>query len=246
MNRVDIEKCLVNIGIKQGMFLEVHSSLSSIGTVEGGASSVISAFMNIITKDGLLIMPSFLVKSLPLSEQDKALGISSKSKILSEDHNERTDMGIIADTFRKTDGVITGKGPHRFSAWGNDQKKYIENFNLFIKSNSYALLIGVDIESLSAMHFVEHNIPEHIWPKLFPPSNPDVNKYYNRNEWFIKIIGRTPYQIGWLNVQKEALSKGLINNCKIGNSNCMLFKIDDIVGIYESRLKNDINHLFEI
>jgi len=40
------------------MILIVHSSLSSLGWVCGGAPSVIQALENILTDDGTLIMPS--------------------------------------------------------------------------------------------------------------------------------------------------------------------------------------------
>ncbi|MBQ7975610.1 MAG: AAC(3) family N-acetyltransferase, partial [Clostridia bacterium] len=40
------------IGIERGTILEVHSSLSSFGYVEGGAETVISALKDVVGTDG--------------------------------------------------------------------------------------------------------------------------------------------------------------------------------------------------
>ena len=51
-------KDLMNIGVREGMVLLVHSSLSSIGWVSGGAVEVILALENVLGKEGTLIMPT--------------------------------------------------------------------------------------------------------------------------------------------------------------------------------------------
>ena len=43
MNKDDLITAFRAIGLREGMTLEVHSSLSSFGQVEGGAQSVIDA-----------------------------------------------------------------------------------------------------------------------------------------------------------------------------------------------------------
>ncbi len=45
------------IGIKSGTILEVHSSLSSFGHVDGGAETVISALKEAGGADGSIFMP---------------------------------------------------------------------------------------------------------------------------------------------------------------------------------------------
>jgi aminoglycoside 3-N-acetyltransferase len=47
-----------SIGIKKGMALLVHSSLSSIGWVCGSAVSAIYALEQVLTENGTLVMPT--------------------------------------------------------------------------------------------------------------------------------------------------------------------------------------------
>ncbi len=50
---------LRKLGVKRGMDVMVHSSLSAIGYVEGGADTVIDALLEAIGEEGTLMMPSF-------------------------------------------------------------------------------------------------------------------------------------------------------------------------------------------
>ena len=53
--RADLE----NIGVRPGDVLVVHSSLKSMGHVEGGAECVIAALTDAIGPEGTLILPAF-------------------------------------------------------------------------------------------------------------------------------------------------------------------------------------------
>ena len=67
---------LRELGIKLGMELEVHSSLSSFGYVEGGAATVIQALQETVGLEGSIFMPALrLSPELPLTETDRQLGI---------------------------------------------------------------------------------------------------------------------------------------------------------------------------
>lgn len=49
---------LRKLGLEKGMTVIVHSSLSSIGWVSGGAVAVVEALMEVITEEGTIIMPT--------------------------------------------------------------------------------------------------------------------------------------------------------------------------------------------
>ncbi len=59
MNKADIKKSLSELGLQLGDVVIVHSSLSSIGRVEGGAETLIDAFLETISGEGTLVAPVF-------------------------------------------------------------------------------------------------------------------------------------------------------------------------------------------
>ena len=50
---------LRRLGLQAGDTVLVHSSLSSLGPVRGGASSVIAALLEVVSPAGTLLFPSF-------------------------------------------------------------------------------------------------------------------------------------------------------------------------------------------
>lgn len=54
-----LEKELRELGIKAGDHVLVHSALSKIGYIYGGAQTLVNALLNVITDRGTLLMPSF-------------------------------------------------------------------------------------------------------------------------------------------------------------------------------------------
>jgi Aminoglycoside N3'-acetyltransferase len=116
-----ITRGLRALGLMRGVVVAVHSSLSAFGWVEGGASTVIQALMDVVGPEGTIIMSAYPVSpSLPLSDEDRALGINWKVRILPAASTERTSMGLIADTFRQRADVTCGSGFLRTCAWGKD------------------------------------------------------------------------------------------------------------------------------
>lgn len=59
VTRTDIADGLRATGLKAGMNVVVHSSLSSLGRVEGGPDTVIDALQEVLGPGGTLVMPTF-------------------------------------------------------------------------------------------------------------------------------------------------------------------------------------------
>ena len=55
----DIAGELVGLGVPRGGLLFVHSSLSAIGEVEGGADAVVDALLEALGPEGTLVVPTF-------------------------------------------------------------------------------------------------------------------------------------------------------------------------------------------
>lgn len=114
------------LGVEKGMTLLVHSSLSKIGWVAGGAVAVILALEETLTPEGTLVMPTHSAdltepshwRNPPIPEswwEPFRQNASPFSPSLTPTHG----MGAIPEAFRKQDGVLRSNHPSvSFAAWG--------------------------------------------------------------------------------------------------------------------------------
>lgn len=107
-----------NLGIKPGMTLLVHSSLSSIGWVCGGAVSVIQALEEVLTDEGTLVMPAHSCSlsdpshwQFPPVPEFWWQTIKDEMPVFDKDLTPTQGMGAIAETFRKQSGVVRSSHP---------------------------------------------------------------------------------------------------------------------------------------
>lgn len=235
LNETDLLNGFRVLGIKKGMMIEAHCSMSSFGNIQGGEDTIINALKNAVGKEGAIVMPSFkLSPNLPLTDNDKKLGLKQKIKKLTSD-NEKSAMGIVSDTFRKMPDVVTGDGLFRVSAWGKDAEIHAKGFQYLIDSSGYALLLGVDIYRMSSMHDVEDCLPDLIKDK-FKPSD-EALEIYPESEWFIESW--EPTVKPWYAIQDAAYQLGYIQDCMIGTSKCMLVQVEKTIQLYRKALQTD-------
>ncbi len=241
MNKAQLVEELKKIGLQEGMVIEVHSSLSSFGYVEGGAETVIEALMECVGENGSIFMPALaLSPEMELTEEDKVMGITVKIKVLPEDA-PRTAMGIIADTFRKREDVITGHGVIRTAGWGlHAEEAGKGGLDYVIHNGGKVLLLGVDIYKLTAMHYVEDALPKEIG-EMFAPTE-EINQKYPPEEWFMEA-GAPPVK-PWYTIQDMAMERGLIQEGYIGKCKYMFFDVWDVVSIYKEELEKNPYKLY--
>ena len=236
ITKKEFKDSLINLGVKKEMTLEVHSSLNSFGNLEGGAMTVIDTLKELVTDQGSIFMPALrLSPELPLTQEDKKLGITVKIKVLPREE-KRTAMGLVADTFRGLEDTVCGKDVISTAGWGAHADEALKG-GLFwaIHNGGKALLLGVDIYKLTAMHYMEEITPKEIG-EVFAPSE-EVNKIYPPEEWFIEC-GHPPVK-AWYKIQDMAYERGLIKEAMIGSCKAMFFDILDVVSIYREELERD-------
>lgn len=241
MNKAELVEALKKAGLQEGMEIEVHSSLSSFGYVEGGAETVIEALMECVGKNGSIFMPALrLGPALELTEEDRKMGIAVKIKVLPEDA-QKTDMGMIADTFRRRGDVITGRGIIRTSGWGKHAEQAEKGgLDYVIHHGGKALLLGVDIYKLTAMHYMEDILPKEI-KDIFAPTQ-EISRRYPPHEWFVEA-GEPPVK-PWYTIQDMAYQKGVIQDGYIGKCKYMFFDIWDVVSMYRKELETNPLRLY--
>lgn len=135
----EIKKGLKNLGLKKGNVVLVHSSLSSLGHVEGGAETVIKALLETVGKTGTVMMPYPLGKatiakffsSMPgvyrsVHPTHSVSAIGAKARYLTKDHDKMP--------------TACGKGTP---------------FGKLVDLGGYILLIGVDQDRNTTFHTAE-------------------------------------------------------------------------------------------
>jgi aminoglycoside 3-N-acetyltransferase len=245
----DIIDNLKRLGLERGAAVEVHSSLSRMGFVKGGASTVINALMDVVGEEGAIVMSAYPVTlPLPLTEEEKKKGILAKVRLLDENADCKTGMGVIADTFSILQGTILGKGGHRVCAWGRDAELHSRGYEYLLSVDGWVLLIGVDINRCSCMHTAEDKVglPEELIAHFQLPE--EIQRQYPKDEWYVQYSDpQKPLPVdAWGKVQLEADTRGLIRKGTIGKAECMLFKGRSVVDIYEVYLRTDPFELFGV
>jgi aminoglycoside 3-N-acetyltransferase len=243
LTQSEIKEGLRDIGLGRGDAVEVHSSLRSLGWVEGGADAVIEALIAVVGPDGAVVMSCYAVSPpLPLTDAERARGIAWKVRWLPPDTRERTGMGVVADTFRWRPDVVCGTGDYRVCAWGRDAAVHAaQGYAHLVAIDGWALLIGVDIGRCSSMHLGERvPIPRQITQRFELPE--ELARDYPEDEWGIGY-GSTPGD-PWGTVWDRARRKGLIRQGRIGQAECALFRAGALVRIYEELRRSDPYGLF--
>ncbi len=164
------------LGVREGMTLLVHSSLSSLGWVAGGAHAVILALQSALTEAGTLVMPAHSThntepswwRSPPVPEewwQTIRDSLPAYDPLLTPTRR----MGAIAELFRTSPGVVRSIHPqHSFAAWGRHAALVIEDHRLesplgdssplarVYELDGHVLLLGVEHGNNTSLHLSEH------------------------------------------------------------------------------------------
>ena len=228
---------LRDLGVQRGMLLAVHSSLSSLGWVQGGPETVIAALMEVVGPEGTLVMPAQPMSlPMPLTPEEVAQGILWKLRRLDPDDPGPTGMGAIADAFRRRADVICGRGQHRTCAWGRHAERHAPGFCHLPADGGQVLLIGVGIQRCSCMHVAEtDNIPEEIRALRRRPDA--LAGPYPDDGW---VVGYGPSCAAtWEAVWEEAVAAGDVHTMLIGQATCHLFPAQAVVQRYAQRLRAD-------
>ena len=164
------------LGIEKGMVLLVHSSLSAMGWVCGGAVAVIVALQEVLGETGTLVMPTHSTDLSDPGQWENPSVPESWWQIIREtmpaydpDLTPTRSMGKIAETFRKQKDVLRSAHPQSsFCACGPQASSIINNHSLAygMSENSplariydlqgYVLLLGVGHSSNTSIHLAEY------------------------------------------------------------------------------------------
>lgn len=142
-----------NLGVKDGDIIGVHSSLKSIGVVEGGPDTFIEALIEAVggVEKGTVVMPCF---NNPLDVVDL--------------RTTPCRLGLVPETFRTFPGVMRSVNQtHSVAAIGKDAKTIVDchegktplgvgsPFHQLAKMGGDIIHIGCDMSTCSLIHVAE-------------------------------------------------------------------------------------------
>lgn len=167
------------MGLYKGMTLIVHSSLRSLGWVNGGPVTVVQALMEVITEEGTLVMPTHSGDysdpshwQCPAVPEEWWNTIRETMPPFDPLYSPTRGMGKIPDVFRTFPNVIRSYHPAvSFAAWGKDARFITDGHSLdfglgeqsplarLYDLDSSVLLLGVDYNSNTSFHLAENRLP---------------------------------------------------------------------------------------
>ncbi len=176
--RESLQIDLQNLGLEPGARVLVHSSLSSMGWINGGEVAIIQALMDTVTDTGTIVMPSqSVILSNPAEWENPPVPrdwwkvIRDTMPAYDPIYTPTTGMGSVVEVFRSFPGVIRSSHPsYSFVAWGKDKEKIIANQSLnfslgeqsplakLYDSDAHILFLGTTYETCTAFHLAEYRV----------------------------------------------------------------------------------------
>lgn len=173
--RSDIERALRESGLKRGMMVMVHTSLSRLGYVVGGAQSVIEALIACVGEEGTIVMPAQSWKNLDPEEGvhgdiPRALWplIRENWPAYDRDITPTNTMGAVAEMFRRWPGALRSDHPARsVAAWGRHAREVVRDHDLsnifgdgsplsrLYDLDARVLLLGVGYDKNTSLHLAD-------------------------------------------------------------------------------------------
>lgn len=199
VTKQDIIKTLTDLDIKKGDMVIVHSSLKSMGYVDGGAETVISAFLDVIGEEGTLVFPTLVQKDFQNAYETWHM-------------DKPSDVGYLTEYFRKREGSIRsdqathsvaacgkyaayltethGHTHKRFGDMGDTPFSADSPWQKMYDMDAKAVLLGVNERKLTFLHLAEYLYVEecldsikHLPEKRQEMEDKLVHYYYTPGAW---------------------------------------------------------------
>jgi aminoglycoside 3-N-acetyltransferase len=168
----ELTEGFLKLGLGEGDRVVMHASLSRIGLVEGGAAMVLHRLLNVLGKKGTLLMPTFTSVTRHSSTHDSFTktgcwceGRESRHLPFIPELQPDKEMGEIAHRLCSWPGSRRSRHPaFSFVAVGNNSDGLVRDYSLadpmqplkaFLKEDPFILAVGVDLDSIEAIHIAE-------------------------------------------------------------------------------------------
>ena len=234
VTKEDLIDALRRVGVTGSQIIEVHSSLSSLGYVVGGARTVVDALMEASGQTGTLLMPVQTADNTePSRWKSHAVQPSEYERIrdaipvYDKNSGDLRCAGAVAENFRHREGVVCSEHPAvSYAAWGRYAKLLCNRQSLHFpfaeespcarlyELKGYVLLIGTDFDTATCLHLAEYRCdsrPIQIEGSAIETENGRIWKKYLdlaiNSEDFLKIRP--------IMARKNMIRETMLGNCRI-------------------------------
>jgi len=229
--RNDIAHDLTSLGLRRGDCVMMHSSLSALGPVDGGAETVVDAIRDAIGPDGTLIVPAFRdnLWETPDDFTNSDCDCTSADGLCPS--GQPGFQGVIAETVRRRPGSLRSCHPtHSWVALGPDARDVLVGhrrspticgpgnpFEALLARDGRLLLLGVAVNSVTLWHYYEEKLRVpylgHYWP---------AERHHNHC-----VTGRRIYYEYPGIMQDVCRSAGILHTAPVGKSTSALMRAVD-------------------
>ncbi|MFP4187574.1 MAG: aminoglycoside N(3)-acetyltransferase [Acholeplasmataceae bacterium] len=170
-----LKKDLISLGLKTGDRVIVHTSLSRIGWISGGAVAYIDALLEVVGPNGTVVMPTQTADNSdpaawgnPPVPKNWIPTIARTTPAFDADKTPTRGMGRVPEVFRKYPGAIRSNHPtDSFAALGKDARSLTQHHALspgfgldsplgyLYLNQGKILLTGVGYDTCTALHLAE-------------------------------------------------------------------------------------------
>jgi aminoglycoside 3-N-acetyltransferase len=233
------------LGIKEYDNVLVHSSMKSIGEVEGGADTVLDVFCAYLAENGNIALPSHSWDAIG-DEKDTFDPVSEPSCV-----------GILTEMFRKRKNVLRSLHPtHSVAVMGKDAECFVKDEHLIdtpcgrkgcwgklLDMDFKIIFIGCGNTSNTFIHGVEEwcGVPGRITDghqklKIIMPDGAVFDRDMRRHH---DSYGGVSERYDRIRPYME--EKGLLIKGKFGNADCMVQRAKDMYEITSGLLAQNID-----
>ena len=230
----DIVGALRQVGVAGGAVVYVHSSLSSMGYVQGGADTVIDAFLNVVGPEGTLCVPTIVYAGkgprppFDVARTPSEVGrITETLRLHPDARRSDNPTHSVAAIGRQGEEITAGHGggAGRPAPWGELAFGHESPWQRFYDLDAICVLLGVDWEVNTMFHYIQSRFIEPYWSEF---ASAPPYPYFDR----------TP-------MGRELEAAGIVRTCALGSATVTAVNSRPMVDRSVAALYRDPARFFE-
>ncbi|MBR4673228.1 MAG: AAC(3) family N-acetyltransferase [Victivallales bacterium] len=231
----DVCKAYLEVGVQPGDTLFMHGSLSSMGTVDGGPTTVFDGMLKAVGSSGTVGMPSLWFYQAGMYEKDfdvnssptyvgalgEAMRLDPRSKRSNHFSHAAAAIGARAEELTRNHGAY---GP-RPSPWSEKAFAEASPWTRLYEWNALYTFIGVTMRVCTMKHWIEGAIILHYLETVPVERRQEARDYHLRKDC---SDGVWPFYNSQ-DLQQELEKLGLVRKSKIGSATLTAIRVRPLV-----------------